>query len=312
MRAIPIQTGSIRLAQLLQRIFQAQAREVAMRLTLDSEHPPDLTPWIAATANATKPILLALWRSGMARTATRLSGERTEIVGPTGGVADGMRRHTPGNAAIFGEHKGGRASGLMQPMTSLPDSSLVFADTIERTKDEKQPNPLSFPRSSVRKSSPLINLDFDFFNPRILDAVDAAAFAFCRETLATATDELQASLDDLRKLLRAGLARGDALRLLGQEVGRIFADPQRAFRIAATEASRASNGGQLMAARESGVVVGKRWLASSSACERCLDLDGEERALDEPFWVDPKGGMYAICQFPPLHPHCFCSFTELI
>jgi hypothetical protein len=158
-----------------------------------------------------------------------------------------------------------------------------------------------------------VRVDFDLFNPRVLDAVDAAAFRFCRETMETATAELGTALTDLRHLLKRGLGRGEALRLLAKRVHEIFADPTRAYRIAVTESSRAQHAGQLMAAKDSGVVKKKAWLASSDACDLCLEL--EERGpigLDEPFYVDMRGGPYATVLAPPAHPYCYCVLTDEI
>lgn len=76
--------------------------------------------------------------------------------------------------------------------------------------------------------------------------------------------------------------------------------------------SRAYHAGQELAAKQSGVVAGKRWLASSDACERCLALDGKVVALGEPFIVLPEGGPYATVMYPPLHPKCQCSWTEVL
>ena len=65
----------------------------------------------------------------------------------------------------------------------------------------------------------------------------------------------------------------------------------------------------MMAAQEAGVER-HTWLASSDACEKCLELDGKTVAIGEPFYVDPKGGPYAVCLHPPRHVHCFCSLVE--
>jgi hypothetical protein len=157
-----------------------------------------------------------------------------------------------------------------------------------------------------------VGFNFDLANPKIQQAVNQASMDFCAATNATASDDLNKTLAALRVALAKGLDEGEALTVLAQRVQALFTDPFRAWRIAATEAKRAASGGALLAAQDSGVVSGKRWLASSDACERCLALDGEERKLDEPFWVDPKGGPYAVCQYPPLHPFCMCDFTEIL
>lgn len=167
---------------------------------------------------------------------------------------------------------------------------------------------LSFrPRRKAR-----LRFDPDLFNPRILDAVDAATLTFCRATQATATADLETALRQLRAALAEGLARGEALQRLAGKVATIFASPWRAFRIAATESSRATNQGHLYAMRASGLSLRKSWLASSDACEKCLELDGREVALDEPFAIEPGGGPYAIIQAPPLHPFCFCVLQDAL
>jgi uncharacterized protein YoaH (UPF0181 family) len=165
----------------------------------------------------------------------------------------------------------------------------------------------------AKRAKPSVTVDFDLFNPRVLDAVNDAAYKFCRDTTATATDELKASLDDLRKLMREGLKRGDAVQLLARKVRDIFADPARAFRIATTEASRAMHGGARMAGKESGVVKSWSWLASSDACEEvCLPLDGKTVKDGQPYVVLPGRAPYNVVYHPPAHPHCFCDETENI
>jgi hypothetical protein len=163
----------------------------------------------------------------------------------------------------------------------------------------------------ARRKSSALQLSFDLFNPRIQEAVEALTLTFCEETLATAAGELEESLQKLWELLREGLERGEAYTWIAREVRRIFADPVRAYRIAATEGSRALHAGQLLAAKESGVVRGLRWLASSDACPRCLAIDGKEVPLGKPFLVEGSGP-YAVVKHPPLHPNCFCTVTEVL
>lgn len=156
-----------------------------------------------------------------------------------------------------------------------------------------------------------LGVSFDLFDPMVLRAVDRAALQFCEETNATAVEGLRTSVTKLRELLKAGLSEGKAVAQLAREVKRIFADPSRAWRIAATESSRAVHGGALLNAKESSLKLRKEWLASSDACPRCLELDGVQRELDEPFVVDGTGP-YARIDHPPLHPHCWCTFTEVL
>ncbi len=284
--SIKNKTGVADLSRLLQALFRQQAREVASRLTLDGPEP-DLTGWIAVTANAVKPLLLRLTQAGIVESKLRIarklgrqpSRPPNPLTDAVAGSADDMRRYVLPASDVFGK----------AARFAVQKAARYYAKAADA------------------------RVDFDLFNPRVLDAVDAASFRFCRETMDTATTDLGRALRDLRRLLRHGMERGEALRLLAKKVRQIFADPARAFRIAVTEASRAQHAGQLMAARESGVVRGKSWVASSDACEHCLSMEELGTIpLDRPFWVDPRGGPYAVVMAPPLHPHCFCAMNEEI
>lgn len=164
-------------------------------------------------------------------------------------------------------------------------------------------------RVVLKASKPDIAFDFDLFNSRVLDAVDHWTYVLCHDTMATATGDLTTALDRLRQAMREGLPRGDAKAALAKEIRTIFADPMRAFRIATTEDSRALHGGQLMASKDSGLVESRTWLASSDACDLCQEMDGKTVGLDEPFFVDPKGGPYAVIWYPPYHPHSGSAFA---
>jgi hypothetical protein len=152
--------------------------------------------------------------------------------------------------------------------------------------------------------------DFDVFRPEVLTAIRQAALSFAASTNATSTARVGEAIDALRRELAGGLAEGESLQRLGRRVRSIFADPERACTIASTEASRAMHAGQMMAAREAGVER-KRWLASSDACGRCLALDGVEADIGDPFYVDPRGGPYAVVMHAPLHPNCMCTYVEV-
>ena len=162
-----------------------------------------------------------------------------------------------------------------------------------------------------RKQRKQLGVSFDLFDPRVLRAVDKATLSFCEETNDTATTDLKEAIRKLRQLLKAGLEKGKAVAQLAREVKRIFADPARAFRIATTETSRAVHAGALYNAKESSLKLKKEWLAGSASCPLCLDLDGVQKELDEPFLVDGTGP-YARIMHPPRHPHCACSWTEVI
>lgn len=180
--------------------------------------------------------------------------------------------------------------------------------------------PLRFHRGIPRRGGAFIALTvkkdlpgavFDLFNPRILTAVDAALFAFCDATNETSIVKLEDAISWLRHEIKEGLAHGEALKGLSARVYQIFDDPNRAGTIAQTEASRAVHGGQFIAAQEHGVKR-KRWVVSSDACDLCKECAARgDIPLDEPFHVDPKGGPYAMMNYPPAHPHCYCTWTPV-
>lgn len=173
----------------------------------------------------------------------------------------------------------------------------------------KAPNPITITTPTLPASA---EIAFDVFLPQVELAIQRQVYQFVESTLATAWTDAQGAYRSVRRELQEGLSDGEAQRSLFQRINRIFNDPARAARIAVTESSRAMHAGQLLAAQESGVVAGLRWLASSDACERCMELDGEEVKLGTPFYVDPKGGPYAVVTHAPLHPHCMCTTEEIL
>lgn len=309
-----------KLVRLLQAIFDRQAREVMSKVRL-SGGVPDLTGWNKATAEAVQPLMVELWQQGMVQAAARIGakvGRADDVAMPlvpqpsempmpsvftTPDVIGDLRRLAPGNDAIFGSPIG---KGLPREWMDRHRSYLIRPTITLELKNHRRQLVLKAARKG-RQSD--LNLSFDLFNPKVIESVNQATMAFCRETLDTATSELTTALEELRRKMREGLAAGDAVAALAVKVRTIFADPARAFRIAATEGSRAVHGGQMMLAAEAGVTK-HSWLASSDACPSCLKLNGKTVEIGKPFHVDSKGGPYAICLHPPLHPFCFCSTVE--
>jgi SPP1 gp7 family putative phage head morphogenesis protein len=313
---------SYRLHRLLRRLFAAQARTLSSQMVLEGGEP-DLAPWTAAAVEAVRPLVLALYQQGMLRSAALRPSQRGR---------DGMRTYRPGNATIFG--KGVMSNGKDLEKVQLRRCRVQLHDLgcsrgrgyVTRagrgygavgelrtgsSGDLRLMKHLGRPLSPGVARTATLEFGIDPYDPRVLDAVDQLCLQFCRETNETARVKLQEAKRRLREALKRGLARGNALRELTRAVRRIFADPQRAALIAVTESARAVNGGRLHAARETGV-VGKQWLVSADACEQCLELDGEERQLDEPFIVLPGGGPYSRVMHPPLHPRCQCDWVEVI
>jgi hypothetical protein len=166
-------------------------------------------------------------------------------------------------------------------------------------------------RKAVRKAAGM-EMMFDLVNPMVAEQVRRMVFDFASSTNATSRMRVAEAIEWLRRALAQGIDERVALAEMTRRVQRIFADPQRAATIAITESSRAMHGGQFLAAKQSDIVTGKRWLASSDACPLCLALNGKEVELDEDFAVDPGGGPYARIPYPPRHPNCFCTWVEVI
>jgi hypothetical protein len=278
----------LRLIRLLQSLHFAQAREVLSRLSTSRlEKVPDLTHWIGVVANTAKPLLLLQWRVGMLRTAQRLVASSSERNRVGSRLDTGMTRRVVPIEDIFASRKGVMWNERVSMLHAGRQSQLSSTCSVQVDKAAKRGKP--------KKPIPLAAIDI--YNAKVLDAVDEAAFKFSRDTLDTATKDLKSAIKDLKKVLKTGLSKGQAVGYIAKRVEKIFADPMRAYRIATTEISRAQHAGQLMVAKESGLVTHKTWLASSDACDECLSLDG-------------KGGTYVVVQHPPFHVNCKCTLTE--
>jgi hypothetical protein len=169
----------------------------------------------------------------------------------------------------------------------------------------------SMGRLTFHKAPQLGEPFFAGVRPNVLATIQTQVYEFVQATMETSALSTADAIEEFRQALAEGMERGEGVKLINRRVQEIFQDAYRAARIGQTEASRASHSGQLQASRESGVVVGKRWEASSDACPVCLALDGVEKPLDEPFMIKPSGGPYAVVMHPPAHPHCFCAMSDL-
>ena len=160
---------------------------------------------------------------------------------------------------------------------------------------------------------------FDVTNPLVRDAIEQASFDFCEATLETTDKEVTRALDELREQLGDGLLSGDRLTDLTNRVKEVFKNlaQSHAERLAQTEAARAHHLGWLLACEASGVVVGKKWLLSSDACEACQkvyqETKGKKVGLRENFTTLTEGReAYRDIPYPPLHPQCRCTVTEVL
>ncbi len=338
----------LKLQSTLQQLFLRQAVDVVRRVTLDGPLP-DLSFWVGEIAAAVKPIVLPIYQAGMIRAATGLGAKIARdirarpvpvILGPVDQLLaqvseeSGFRRHEPGNEAIFGPRKGGDPKRCDLKAKIVPFDASTGTDLSSRWGDGprwdsrtgfKLSSPQSYLTKTVhrliRKAGGIVSPDFDPFSPYVVQAVDQMVFQFCKETNETATTELSEVMEKLRTVMaympRWEMANRDkAVKLLVRAVQRIFADPFRARRIAETEYTRAFHSGQLLAAKDTerttGIKTRKSWLASADACPKCQELDGQEREHNKPFTIDPKGGPYAFCYNPPLHPYCGCDMEVIL
>jgi len=267
---------------------------------IDRDQSPDLTGWVRAVAESVKPVLLSHFQAGMVRSLARLRRQKGVMHSAKRAPVQLRMQHlSPGKFPV------GKASKEMASVGEPGTGGVPFLQHPCWPFLRHQTAQLITKASKV----PSFGFAWDLYSPEVMDAVDEMSYKFSRETLDTATVDMKEAIRELKHLLREGLERGAAIGWLARKTQEIFADPARAYRIAATESSRAIHTGQIHAAKNMGATV-KTWLANPSACERCLELDGKTVPIDEPFYVDPSGGPYAVWQSPPGHPHCFCDMSE--
>lgn len=188
----------------------------------------------------------------------------------------------------------------------LPDSFVNLEDWNDEIARESMPViELSYDKG-VRKLARRLGASPDVFSvisPKIKEAVAKASLKFAQSTNETTSMQLNDALAKLRSELEEGLVSGDPLTLLRDRVNEIFdqASQSRAMTIASTEASRALHEGRRIAAIESGVVSGKKWLLSSDACETC---QGIARRFSDGIPLDASFGDtgYGPVMGPPAHP----------
>jgi hypothetical protein len=154
-------------------------------------------------------------------------------------------------------------------------------------------------------------------DPRVRGKIEDAAFNFCHATNATTTLDLATALEQLKEEFAAGIVEeGEAIPSLARRFRRVFehASKSRATTIARTEASRGVHAGAYESVRESGIVVGTKWLLSSNACSLCHRIAEEvnQVPLGENFAVIGKHTDYADIKFPPAHPRCRCSTQAIL
>lgn len=147
-------------------------------------------------------------------------------------------------------------------------------------------------------------------------AADQLTLHFCRATNNTTSLRIKDAVAKLRTDIANAVIEGkDSPRALTRLVQRIFdeAETDRAKRIAVTEASRAVNYGQKLAARESGIVTGLKWILSDAPCPICEELADKVVGVNEIFGKSQSSDPdYEDIECPPAHPNCKCSMEEVL
>lgn len=127
------------------------------------------------------------------------------------------------------------------------------------------------------------------------------------ETAKTTAKDVNRAMTKTRRALKAG--KQGAMIYVTKAIEKNLLNTPRVEAIIAAETETAKNGGRLLVIQESGA-KGKVWVtnfSSNNLCKHCKSLNGKIVKPDAPFWVNPKGGPYAVILQPPLHPNCRCS-----
>ncbi len=279
-----------RLARALRHFFKMQAQETRTRLRANPFAAVSLSHWTHPMTAALAPVLLPLAVRSGRMTLRRLAAHARAKHGQRGGTRQSLALALSGSGGLvrnLSEHPTGIA---------LPGPGNLRAHTL---KDLSDP--------------PTVGTGFAVFNSRVVEFIRTWTYAFCDSTNETSQHSVSEAVALLRQELAEGLSRGETAQNLTRRVSKIFHDPARAHAIAQTEVSRTTHGGQFLAAKESGLVRGKRWEASSDACKLCQQMaDRGEVPLDEPFAVLPGRGVYSVVMHPPIHPGDMCSMTEVL
>lgn len=154
-------------------------------------------------------------------------------------------------------------------------------------------------------------VDFDIDNPRVQAFINSNADKYSFYTN-------QATIDQLRKQLIAGVKLGESIPELTKRVNKVFqfAEKYRATRIARSEMIRSGSAGAEFAYTQSGVCKGKEWLISADACELCVPMSGKKAGLGKSFNTSGIDANLDYTEgempYPPLHPNCRCTIIAIL
>jgi hypothetical protein len=154
------------------------------------------------------------------------------------------------------------------------------------------------------------SVDTRVLREEIIDEAREQIRQMIRETAKTTARALNARVTEARRKMKKGLP--GAMIGIQAEIENRLKKMDRFEAIAAQQTQQAKNYGTTLV-YEQGGAKGKKWMADGPrACKACLALNGKVVGLNEPFYVDPKGGPYAVKMNPPFHPHCFCHMKFVL
>jgi HK97 family phage portal protein len=151
----------------------------------------------------------------------------------------------------------------------------------------------------------------DLLNPKIAPFLQEFSATRIRGLVDTTTRE------QLRSQLAEGIKAGESIDDIELRVECVFdvATDARAENIARTETLRASNWATHEAQKASGVVDTRKWVATPDGRTRQThrELNGQETALDDPFYVDGKTAMFPGAFGDPAEDcQCRCTTVAVI
>lgn len=151
----------------------------------------------------------------------------------------------------------------------------------------------------LRSLAKPLRMRFDPNNP------NAAAWA-AEHAGELAKNLSESTTQAIQDAVEASFGEDGNLETAYEDILSAIGDEDRADLIARSESMIAASEGQRQSwdqAVDSGLLTGdeKRvWIATSDACDECMNLDGEETDLNGEYSGDGGDG-------PPLHPRCRCS-----
>lgn len=283
---IHMTNDALRLASVVAPILAAQGEYV--RREIMQNRVPNLERWSDAMTEAVFPVWAAVYLAGWRDMGRRIVqnrprarkslGRQTFQVPPQRFVTvnEVVREKSPLNRAALSQVASAIGSakalaGLANETKGGKDISeraLAALGEFKRLETELLRQQTATKIVQVQKAEPprMHAPFFEGVRPHVLDTIRTQVYEFVQATMETSALGVADAIEEFRRTLAEGTERGEGVKLINRRVQEIFQDPYRAARIGQTEASRASHSGQLWAAKESGVVSTKYWVASSDAC----------------------------------------------